>query len=128
MKEFSKTFILGLGHQNCGTSWVYKYLCQSPHFSKGLVKEYHVWDALDIPLLKHNMAKKAGLNSNPAESIRYAMQNNHGFYFDYFSSLYSKEYSVTADITPSYCGLEAGRLDIIKNEFKKMGVKVKALI
>lgn len=128
MKECAKTFILGLGHQKCGTSWVYNYLSESPNFCKGTIKEFHIWDAIDIPLLKQNSAHKVGFNSNPVQFIRHAMQNNHGVYLDYFASLYSSQYSIAADITPSYCGLEASRLDAIKKEFQKRGIQVKALI
>lgn len=128
MQESSKTFILGLGHQKCGTSWVYNYLAQSAHFCKGVEKEYHIWDALDIPLLKRNLVQKESIKTDSIRSIRYDMQNNRSAYFDYFSSLYSKEHSIAADITPSYCGLKAPRLNEIKTNFSKIGIKVKALI
>lgn len=45
-----RTFILGLGHQKCGTSWLHKYLCHSDQFAEGYSKEFHVWDRKDIPL------------------------------------------------------------------------------
>jgi hypothetical protein len=128
MNEFYKTFILGLGHQKCGTSWVYNYLSQSPRFCKGIAKEYHVWDALDIPLQKKNKVKKIWFNSNAIQTARYAMQNNPNVYFEYFSSLYSSKKSIAADITPSYSGLKANRLEEIKNRFIKRNVQVKAIV
>lgn len=128
MNEPSKTFILGLGHQKCGTSWVYSYLSQSPRFCKGIAKEYHVWDALDIPLLKRNIVNKAWIKSSSIQSMRYLMQNESGAYFDYFLKLYTSKQTIAADITPSYSGLAAKRIERINSEFNKRGVRVKGLI
>jgi hypothetical protein len=128
MNDTSKTFILGLGHQKCGTSWLYNYLTQSSYFCKGIAKEYHIWDALDIPLLAQNKVDKAWLKYRNIQSARYIMQNNPTAYFDYFSSLFSGNHSIAADITPSYCGLKANRLLQIKNDFIKRDIKVKAVI
>jgi hypothetical protein len=128
MNDSSSTFILGLGHQKCGTSWVYNYLSQSSRFCKGLAKEYHIWDKLDIPLLTKNKVSKVCVNSNAVQFARCAMQNNPNIYFEYFSGLYSSKNSIAADITPSYSGLKANRLEEIKNEFKKRSVQVKAII
>jgi hypothetical protein len=128
MHEFHNTFILGLGHQKCGTSWVYNYLSQSPRFCKGIAKEYHIWDVLDIPLLAKNKVNKVWFNCNAIQSARYAIQNNPNVYFEYFSGLYSSKNSIAADITPSYSGLKAKRLEQIQNGFKKRNVQVKAII
>ena len=55
------TFILGLGFQKCGTSWLYRYLQQSEKFDGGELKEYHIWDAIDIPIMSYNIVKRPGL-------------------------------------------------------------------
>lgn len=128
MNKYRNTFILGLGHQKCGTSWVYSYLSQSSRFCKGMVKEYHIWDALDIPQLAKNKVDKVWFNRNTIQAARFAMQNNPDFYYEYFSSLYSSNKSIAADITPSYSGLKAGRLEEIQNGFNKRDIQVKAVI
>jgi len=117
MVNAKRTFVLGLGHQKCGTSWLYQYLCQSQTFAKGDAKEYHVWDRLDIPLLQHL-----------GGAVRKKMQNNQNFYFDYFSDLMSSGKLLTADITPSYSGLKAQRLNKIKQGFDKRKIEVRPVI
>ena len=131
------TFVLGLGNQKCGTTWLYKYLAASPLFIEGFAKEYHIWDALDVsPLGRkkvelsglHNLRRLIGFRARSKRINLYDMQNDPDFYFDYFSSLYSRNKSITADITPTYCALKAARLQKIKQEFSKRRVVVKAVI
>ena len=55
------TFVLGLGFQKCGTSWLYRYLQQSEKFDGGELKEYHIWDAIDIPILRYYTVNRPGL-------------------------------------------------------------------
>lgn len=132
MNRSRNNFILGLGHQKCGTSWVYSYLSRSRHFCQGMLKEYHIWDALDIPLLARNRVKKLQSGTNMKRSAtstsRYDMQNDTDTYFEYFCGLYSNTNNIAADITPSYSGLKRNRLQEIRDGFGKRGVDVKALI
>lgn len=122
-------FILGLGHQKCATSWVYSYLSRSRNFSRGILKEYHIWDALDIPLLASLRVEEFHSSRWPAASnLRYDMQNDTDTYFEYFCDLYSNTHNIAADITPSYSGLKSNRLQEIRDEFDKRGIDVKALI
>ena len=44
----TKTFLLGVGCQKGGTTWLYDYLATSPQFKHGHRKEYHVFDAIDL--------------------------------------------------------------------------------
>ena len=44
-----RTFLLGLGAQKAGTAWMHRYLESSPQCDPGFRKEYHVWDAVDLP-------------------------------------------------------------------------------
>ncbi len=125
-----KTFILLLGAQKCGTSWLYEYLKQSPRFGQGFSKEYHIWDALDIGILHGNRVDPVTLDAlasdqKARQSQRFRMQNDEGYYFDYFTSLFTEDVTITADITPSYSGLKAERLHFIKQKFAERGVVVK---
>lgn len=121
-------FILGLGNQKCGTTWLYKYLNRNCNFDGGFAKEYHIWDALDVPLLGGNRLTMDHLLKGGVGALRYNMQNCDGFYFDYFHSLYKGRTKLSADITPSYSGLECSRLKFIKNQFAKRNVLVKVII
>tara|TARA_Y100000996_G_scaffold255056_1_gene200614 strand:+ start:644 stop:1447 length:804 start_codon:yes stop_codon:yes gene_type:complete len=124
-------FILGLGFQKCGTSWLYSYLQQSRKFDGGDLKEYHVWDAIDIPLLSYNRVEKPGLISSMIDKsnyLRYRMQTNNEAYFDYFESIYSDTITITGDITPSYSGLQKSRLSSIYSEFQERGIDCKAVL
>lgn len=127
--ELRKNFILGLGHQKCGTSWLYKYLCQSPKFAEGYDKEFHIWDRKDIPFLSGNRTNRPLFTFLPSTSaLRYKMENQSDFYFDYFNGLMGRRKTITADITPSYSGLEAGRLEEIKNKFLTRDIETKVVI
>ena len=122
------TFILCLGHQRCGTTWLHKHFVQSYHFAAGVLKEYHIWDALDLDLLnEHKLASLPDDETDP-NHIRYQMQNDPNFYFDYFASLLSKEKNITADITPSYSSLSVDRIRDIRKNFASRNIKVKAVI
>ena len=44
-----KTFLLGVGCQKGGTSWLHNYLSKHPNTNMGFTKEYHIFDALYMP-------------------------------------------------------------------------------
>ena len=129
--RYDRVFILGLGFQKCGTSWLYKYLQQSQIFDGGFEKEYHIWDAIDIPLLGYNQERKPGLLSRITRGKRYKrhiMQTDEDEYFDYFTSLYDDQIGLTADITPSYSALSSTRMSKISEGFRERGVSCKAVL
>lgn len=115
MVNDQRTFVLGLGHQKCGTTWLYEYLAQSPKFAEGFAKEFHIWDRKDIPLFQANQPKKPrySLRKSTAHDL-HKMSTSPNFYFDYFDKLMGRHKIITADITPSYSGLSAERLADIK--------------
>ena len=130
-RNSNNTFILGLGFQKCGTSWLYSYLQQSTKFDGGDLKEYHIWDAIDIPLLGYNRVKKPGILRSmydKSNTLRYRMESNSSTYFDYFEGLYSDTVSITGDITPSYSGLQKSRLENIISEFNERGIRCKSVL
>lgn len=127
----NNTFVLGLGFQKCGTSWLYRYLQQSVKFNGGDLKEYHIWDAVDIPIMSYNIVKKPGLIRSimdKSNNLRYRMQTNNESYFDYFESIFSDTVSITADITPSYSGLSKSRLSNIISRFRERDIDCKAIL
>ena len=42
-----KTFILGVGAQKAGTTWLHRQFKKNATFNLGHRKEYHVFDAID---------------------------------------------------------------------------------
>ncbi len=76
------TFLLGVGCQKGGTAWLHRYLEASPQCDPGFRKEYHVWDALDLPagrLARERIEKQGGQ--------RAAFLHEPDRYFDYFPGL-----------------------------------------
>ena len=53
-----KNFILGVGCQKGGTSWLHSQLDKSHHTDFGFLKEYHVFDVLDVPECKFLLRRK----------------------------------------------------------------------
>ena len=108
-----------------------RYLQQSEKFDGGELKEYHIWDAIDIPIMSYNIVKRPGLIRNMLDKsnyLRYRMQTDNESYFDYFESIFSDTVTITADITPSYSGLQKSRLSSIYSGFKQRDIECKAVM
>lgn len=115
-----KLFLLGVGAQKCGTTWLYKYLSSKPNFDFGHKKEYHIWDALFLE------GCSSYLSANP-EDLIFKMQNIEGYYEEYFSGLINSGIDSTGDITPAYCGLKIEALHNIKLRLENLGFSVKVV-
>ena len=134
------TFILGVGAQKAGTTWLHKYLKLSPHFNPGLMKEYHIWDALFIDscskyLIKDNAEPRVDNVVFPLEiasredilTLRGHIQSDSIPYEQYFAQLMYGEFNSTGDITPAYAGLHAHTYAQIKTRLESAGFKVKVV-
>ncbi|WP_375697888.1 hypothetical protein [Pseudophaeobacter sp. TrK17] len=129
-------FLLGVGTQKSGTSWLHLQLQNSPKTNMGLLKEYHIWDALFIPHFAHFRAQDpqpnhrwldadfAGFN---AQQLKFAMQNVEGFYESYFQTQVTGSASITGDFTPSYSGLAAKDFALIRSRLEAAGFAVKVI-
>ena len=130
-----KTFILGLGAQKAGTSWLHSYLeaCDDTDF--GLMKEYHVWDVWQDPQMfrKFHVTERALFKHRdtprfPRLRLQYPMQTTDGFYGFYFQNLLARSgKSITGDITPSYAALTADTLAHVKDELEALGFDLKVV-
>lgn len=139
--EQSRTFVLGVGAQKAGTTWLYRYLQESPEFVAGYRKEYHVFDTLDlaseswtrnriITLAESALTDlREGRPADAAVLHRMSMYGNPAYYYDYFAALLQQEPDrhVTADVTPAYALLSVGRLREIRQEFADRGVRAVAV-
>lgn len=126
MDDSKRNFVLGLGHQKCGTSWLYRYLCLSDIFAQGFTKEYHIWDKRDILLFKHKM--RVYYKKYPKLYQQHCMENSDDHYFSYFDGLMCGRKVLAADITPSYSGLKSERLEYIKQKFLERDIETKVVV
>lgn len=135
MKE--KQFILGLGAQKCGTSWLYRYIEASETSRMGPRKEYHIWDGIYIddfsffranPIKELFFRKPEGIKYGRKVQIhRFLMQNLPGYYENYFNALLKDGGHITGDITPSYSSLREKQLKHVSSRLKKKGFKTKVV-
>ena len=113
-----KQFVLGIGAQKAGTTWLYKYVSAERTFRQGVVKdkELHIWDIREIPVLDGFRRKLRHVRGR-SQYYLWRMENSEEFYFNYFEKLL-KNGGLAADITPSYSGLSADTLRKIKERFE----------
>ncbi len=131
------TFLLGTGCQKGGTTWLYRHLKRSPAFVAGYRKEYHVFDALDVPgqdymrtrifdLAEQAVADaRAGRKADAEVLHRLSMYADPTIYYDYFTGLLTRSpaAALTADMTPENALLPASRLRSIRAAFAERGVR-----
>ncbi|WP_444931309.1 sulfotransferase domain-containing protein [Microbulbifer sp. SSSA002] len=136
-----KNFILGVGCQKGGTSWLHSQLNKSKNVDTGFKKEYHVFDALHIPECKHFLTQKfKDLEAAPITQeaspekgrllkyLSFYMDTQN--YYDYFDYLWHKggpEVTTVGDITPSYSALPPTALNDIKLNLEERGFNVKVI-
>ncbi|MFN7003520.1 MAG: sulfotransferase [Roseinatronobacter sp.] len=136
----TKTFLLGLGAQKAGTTWLHDYLSSLDGVDMGFLKEYHVFDSRhqsDDRGRKAELIAKAqralgrkdvDFASKPRLWTFVAMLADQQNYFNYFAGLLSQpDVFVTGDITPSYSMLGAEDLSAIRDDFERRGVTCKAV-
>ena len=137
------TFVLGLGTQKAGTSWLQSYLAAHPNVDFGPLKEYHTFNALHLRVYAHILERRdatpfhkprkffSHLHRNgkmPAnERLRSRLRRGDN-YFGFFASILADPgVDVTGDITSDYAGLNRNILQAIRDTFSREGVNVKAL-
>ena len=138
-----KTFILGVGCQKGGTTWLHSQLNDSPEVDMGLCKEYHVFDALYVDDCKDfltNKLKRLGRinNCETQEQLSefndlllrvsfYADTKNYFNYFDFLWRDGGPLLSAVGDITPTYALLPKHALEEIKAGLEAKGFEVKVI-
>jgi hypothetical protein len=134
----NKTFILGIGAQKAGTTWLYDYLRGHPNANMGFTKEYHIFDALYLQhsdFREHFLQQRINqlvnnqLSPKPTDIALLKFLGNTTFYFKYFSSLVPSNTNkfITGDITPSYSGLDQDAFQIIKQGLSNEGFTIKLI-
>lgn len=122
----SRTFVLGVGAQKAGTTWLYEQLSQCSGFKAGWKKEYHIWDAREVPELMGGQ-RKLWKTSSLGYLDMYLMEKSPSRYFDHFRRLLSKENTLACDITPSYSALAPDTFSQIKQGMVDREITFKCL-
>lgn len=135
-----KTFLLGVGCQKGGTSWLYRYLREHPNANLGFKKEYHVFDGMYLSECEgYKKRNSSFIRFRKLQSLRpkkiFQTLKYRGFYsnvdnyFSYFNSCLdeTKNIYLTGDITPGYSGLPADVFRLIKSKLDDLGVDAKVV-
>ena len=135
-----KTFILGVGCQKGGTTWLHRQLRKCNNVNLGCFKEYHVFDSIYTPDVYDGSKQyldslKKALDDRPGQVPPWRILRRLLFikdvssYYSYFDYLWAgdSEVSIVGDITPSYCALKAEHLRVIKRNLESLGFEVKVI-
>ncbi len=135
-------FLLGVGCQKGGTTWLHDYLQSHPQVNLGFTKEYHVFDVLhNVPGCGHfrhyyeSRARQQRELRGDGQPIDPGLEKQLGFYdstasyYDYFKELVQEkpETRLVGDITPSYAGLPASAFSEIRKQLLERGFSVRVI-
>ena len=137
-----KTFILGVGCQKGGTSWLHAQLENCPHVDMGFTKEYHVFDTLYVNESRRRLGNKLQELAEIIQSSEKIPPEHHPLfklmtfyleprnYYDYFDYLWYRggvELTAVGDITPSYSAVPIEGFQEIKTNLEARGFTVKVI-
>jgi hypothetical protein len=135
-----RTFLLGVGCQKGGTTWLQAYLAAAPECEPGFDLEYTIFDSLDVPehtLVRPRIFERARASvdavearsaTRPNDLLRLAMMADARVYYDYFADLLRRPgIRLALDITPNYALLPERRLAEVRERFAERGVRATAV-
>jgi len=138
-------FLLGLGAQKTGTSWLHDYLQTHNQCATGFTKEYHILDGLYVPQMKffrdrtaerfERVAARKSKAKKPdtpphkeALTLRHRFYNDVSSYYDYFAGLATTNGArLATDITPTYMTLPPQALEQTVQEMQARGVDTRLI-
>lgn len=114
MTSFEKAqFVVGLGAQKAGTTWLYDYFKNHPEFCINHMKELHYFDVRYDPLFSYDDYEKEMIcgfrdiyRIDPDVFFRLCMSNDESCYEEYFRYIHKGE-KAFGEITPNYAALNA---------------------
>lgn len=147
------TFILGVGAQKAGTTWLDHYLRAHPAARLGYWKEWHLFDALyggglsvvseriaaaltslDTPGAREWLAIRLGRRPAPLQRDDPALfylrcLADPQLYFDHFQALLAERpgCTLTGDITPAYAFLPEAAFAAIRRELEARALRVRVV-
>ncbi|MCB1495951.1 MAG: sulfotransferase [Bauldia sp.] len=105
-------FLLGVGAQKCGTSWLYEQLAAHPEIMMSPIKELHYWDRRFHPdffkprdtrtILRRLLKQHGDRIVADQEFERVAMDCGEDYYLAFFRSRLRPKHRVLGEISPSY--------------------------
>lgn len=142
-----KLFVLGLGAQRAGTTWLHKQLNRCDAVDMGFTKEYHALinpkASLRGQWRRHRRQQKQLKTSFgstrrfsheqflalPPEQKQLLMRLRRRHYVDYFDHLVADTPTIqaTGDISPYYAQLQAASLRDIRRQLRRRGFMVKLI-
>ena len=127
MTECNGTFVLGLGAQKAGSSWLHAQLNRRRDAEFGFLKEYHIHDALTLPEAGFsNRSQRSLIKPRTWRRQRFMAQPQR--YYDYFASLLRRPgIQLTGDITPSYSALKPETLRVIQAGFAEREIPIRPI-
>ncbi|EIC91886.1 hypothetical protein IMCC13023_03650 [Candidatus Aquiluna sp. IMCC13023] len=138
-----QSFILGLGAQKAGSTWLFEYLSTHPQANMGGWKEFGFWDTLFLEDQTRRLGYQERLRKLEKSGIRKFEPSNKAMrknlttalrlmgtpdeYFPHFASLAEQSSGtvLVGDITPSYARLKASHLQVIKTRVEDAGFDLK---
>ena len=118
-------FLLGVGAQKAGTTWLHAQLDRRRDADFGFLKEYHVHDALTLPAAGFSNRRRPSW-LKPRTWRRQRFLDRPERYYAYFAArLRRRGIRLTGDITPSYSGLSVDTLRTIRRGFDRYAIPVR---
>ncbi|TAN57535.1 MAG: hypothetical protein EPN20_17245 [Magnetospirillum sp.] len=145
-----KTFMLGVGCQRGGTTWLHNFLSSHPQCVMSLPKELHIFDAALMPdpfilFQRERIERVAGRLRQWLEQVeavtpvftpalrrdveQIRMTDDFSEYVAYFDRLLaaSPGRRLTGEISPSYATLEAGHFRRIRGLMESAGYRIRVV-
>ncbi|MEO1701527.1 MAG: hypothetical protein AAFR71_05685 [Pseudomonadota bacterium] len=123
-----KQFVLGVGAQRAGSSWIYKQFCHHPKVATGLMKEFHVWDAITVSACRDFLDRHTYSRDPAKKELRTHLQSDPNAYFDHFAELLESSIVLsTCDLTPEHAALSEETFLPIQDELAKRGIGIKVI-
>lgn len=121
-----RVFVLVIGTQKAGTSWLYKLFEQTSEFQPGAAKELHVWGRNNRFLGLISKRRVKSFFKRQSELLM-RMERDRDFYFAYFDDLIPENGGFVADVTPSYTELSSGELAAIREGILARGMEFRCI-
>lgn len=120
-------FVLGVGAQKAGTTWLFQQLASQQNFARNIPKEWHYWDKkyrVRAQELVHESERKSFFVSEI--SAEDSLESDYGYFASVVKAsrnrMFSRQSQLVADLTPSYSGLPYGAFARIKAGFDEFGI------
>jgi len=144
-------FLLGVGTQKAGTTWLFDYLAAHPQTAMGAVKEFHFFNLFrdeerhpELAVMRLNFLKNV-IDKQIAEAQdgkpfsrgahfvgvmeTMAMQFQPERYHRYFKRILRRNphTRLIGEITPNYCTLNADDFRFARDEIEKLGLPIRVV-